>query len=109
MISRTCFASCHAMRDPLPALGADAVHGLQFGGALLDHGENLGSEPPDQLLRENRSDALHQAAAEVPLDPLGCGRRHGLHRRRLELQPVLLVPDPPALRDQPFPSGHGRQ
>src|SRR5256712_11142595 len=27
--------------DPLPALGADAIDGLQFGGALLDHGENL--------------------------------------------------------------------
>ena len=29
--------------------------------------------------------------------------------RRLELQPVLLVPDPPALRDQPFPGGDRRQ
>ena len=29
--------------------------------------------------------------------------------RRLELQPVFLVPDPPALGDQPFPCGHGRQ
>ncbi len=46
------------MRDSLPALGADAVHRLQFGGSVFDHGENLGSEPPDQLLRENRSDAL---------------------------------------------------
>ncbi len=97
------------MRDPLPALGADAIDRLQFGGSVLDHGEDLRSEPPDQLLRENRPDALDQAAAEVTLDPLGRGRRHGLHHRRFELQPVLLVSDPPALRDQPLPSSHGRQ
>src|SRR6266849_7421936 len=70
---------------------------------------DLNSEPPDQLLRENRPDAFDQAAAEVPLDPLSRGRRHGLHGRRLELQPVFLVLDPPALRAQPFPGGHRRQ
>jgi hypothetical protein len=54
-------------------------------------------------------DALNQAAAEIPLNPLGRGRRHRLHGRRLELQAVLLVPDPPALRAQPFPCRDGRQ
>ena len=97
------------MGDPLPALGADPVHRLQFCGSVLDHGENLGSEPPNQLLRENRSDALDQAAAEITLDPLGGGRRHRLHRRRFELQPVFLIPDPPALRAQPLPGSHGGQ
>src|ERR1039458_769835 len=97
------------MRDPLPALGADAIDRLQFGGSVLDHGENLGSEPPDQLLRENRPDAFDQAAAEIPLDPLGGGRRHRLHDDGFELQPVFLVPDPPALRAEPFPGGHGWQ
>src|ERR1035438_8855336 len=82
---------------------------LQFGGSVFDHGENLGSEPPDQLLRENRSDPLDQAAAEIPLDPLSGGRRHRLHDGRLELQSVFLVPDPPALRAQPFPGSHRRQ
>jgi len=51
---------------------------LQFGGSVLDHGENLGSETPDQLLREDRPDAFEQATAEVPFDPLGCGRRAGV-------------------------------
>ncbi len=101
-----CLLPC--VRDPLPALGADAIDSLQFGGSVLDHGQNLGSEPPDQLLREDRPDALDQAAAEVLLDPLSGCRRHRLHRGRLELQPVFLVPDPPAFRDQPFPCGHGR-
>src|ERR1039457_1905694 len=84
-----CLLPC--VRDPLPALGADAIDRLQFGGSVLDHGEHLGSEPPDQLLRENRPDALDQAAAEVSLDPLGGGGRHRLHGRRLELQPVFLI------------------
>src|ERR1019366_1962383 len=56
------------VRDSLPALGAYAIDGLQFGAPLLDPGDNLRSEPPDQLLREGRSDPFHQAAAEVPLD-----------------------------------------
>jgi len=76
---------------------------------VLDHGQNLGSESPDQLLRENRSDALDQAAAEITLDPLGGGRRHRLHDDGFELQPVLFVPDPPAFRAQPFPGAHGWQ
>src|ERR1039458_762949 len=67
-----CFLPC--VRDPLSALGADAIDRLQFSGSVLDHGQNLGSESPDQLLGENRPDTLDQAAAEVPLDPLGGGR-----------------------------------
>jgi TonB dependent receptor len=97
------------MRDSFPALGADTIDRLQFGGSVLDHGQNVGSEPPDQLLRENRPDAFHQAAAEVSLDSLGGSGRHGLHHRRFELQPMLLVPDPPALRTQPFPCCHRRK
>ena len=31
----SCFLPC--VRDSLPALGADAVHGLKFGGSVLDH------------------------------------------------------------------------
>ena len=59
------------LRDPLPALGADPIYRFQFGGAVFDHGENIGSKAPHQLLGENRADALDQAAAEVPLDPFG--------------------------------------
>src|SRR5882672_3021724 len=44
---------------------------IAVGGLVLDHAQNLGSEPPNQLLRENWPNALDQAAAEVPLDPLG--------------------------------------
>jgi hypothetical protein len=57
------------MRDPLPALGTDPVHGLEGGGSVLNDGEILGSEAPDQLLRQDGSNALHQAAAAVALDP----------------------------------------
>jgi hypothetical protein len=83
------------MRDPLPALGTDAVHRLQFGDPVLDDRQDFGSEPPDQFLRKNR--------------PGDRGWRHCLRGARLELQPVFLVPDPPTLGDQPFPSGHRRQ
>ena len=107
MISRTCFASYHACAIRSRRLGP--MPSTVCSSAALDHGENLGSEPPDQLLRENRAAPFHQAAAEVPLDPLGGGRRHRLHDGRLELQPVFLVPDPPALRAQPFPGSHRRQ
>ena len=41
--------------------------------------------------------------------PSAGGRRHGLQGGGFELQAVFLVPDPPAIRDQPFPSGHRRQ
>src|ERR1039458_9008663 len=99
-----CFLPC--VCDPLPALGADAVHGLEFGGSVLDHYENLGSEAPDQLLRQNRPDALHQSAAQIPLDPLGRSGRYGLHGEGFKLQPVLPVSDPDSRRAQPFPCGH---
>ena len=108
MISRTCFASRHAC----------AIRSLRFGpipstdcssGSGLNDGQNLGSEPPYQLLRQNRPDALYQAASEVSLDTCDRGRRNRLHRACFELQPVLFVPDPPALGDQPFPSGHRGQ
>jgi hypothetical protein len=92
--------------NPLPALGADPVYRLQFGRATFDDGENVGSEVPHQLLRKDRADSLHEAAAEVPLDPLGCGRRHGLQSGGFELQPMFLVSDPPAFRRQPFSRRH---
>ena len=102
-----CFLPCSF--NPLPALGADAIDRLQLGGAVLNHGENFGSESADQLLCQDWSDPLHQAAAEVPLDPLDRGRRHGLYGRRFELESVLLIPDPPSLGNEPFPGGHRRQ
>ena len=98
-----CFQPC--MGDSLPALGANAIDGLQFGRALLDHHKNLGSKSHHQLLCENRAGALHQAAGEIPLDPLGGGRRHGLHSAGFELQSVFPIPDPTSLRNKPFPCG----
>src|SRR6266567_2375978 len=109
MISRTCFASCHACAISSRRLGPMPSTVCSSADRVLDHGQNLGSESPDQLLRENRSDALDQAAAEITLDPLGGGRRHRLHDDGFELQPVLFVPDPPAFRAQPFPGAHGWQ
>ena len=109
MISRTCFASCHACAIRSRRLGPMPSTVCNFRGALFDHHKNLGSKSPNQLLRENRADALHQAAAEIPLDPIGGGGRHCLHGVGFELQPVFPVPDPASFRDQPFPSGHRGQ
>jgi hypothetical protein len=92
--------------NELPALRADSVNQSRFGRSGLNDGQNLGSEPPYQLLRQNRPDTLYQAAAEVSLDSCDCSRRNRLHRACLELQPVLFVPHPPALGHEPFPSGH---
>src|SRR5450755_1671233 len=108
MISRTCCLLPRAS-DSLSTLGADPVHRLQCGDPVLDYGQDLGSEASDQLLRQNRPDPFHQAATQVSLDPRDRGWRHGLHGVRLELQPVFLVPDPPAPCDQPFPSGYRGQ
>jgi hypothetical protein len=69
-----CLTPCDL--NPLTALGSDAIDRLQLGGSVLDDSENLGLEPFDHLLRQNRSDPLHQAAAKVSLDPFGCRRRH---------------------------------
>ena len=109
MISRICFRFLPCLRDSLPALRPDPIDGLQFGDPVLDHAQDFGSEPPDQLLGQNRPDALDQAAAEVPLDPFHRRRRHGLHQSGLELEPVLFVSDPPALGLQPLPGSYGRQ
>ena len=49
-------------RDPLAAFGSNAIDRLQFG---VDHSENLGSEPHDQILCQYRANPLDQAAAEV--------------------------------------------
>src|SRR5438874_12361219 len=108
MISRTCLASFHACAirsrrfGPIPSTDWSSA-------ARFSITARTSAEPPDQLLCKDRPYALDQAAAEVPLNTLGGGRRHGLHARCFELQPVFLVPDPPALRAQPFPRRHGRQ
>jgi hypothetical protein len=93
----------------LPSLGSNPAHRLQFGGSGLNDGSDLGSESPNRILRRDGSDAVDQDAAEVPLNPIDGPRRHGFHGTCLELQPVFLVPDPPALGNQPFPSRHGGQ
>ena len=38
MCLTTAVAGLPCVRDPLPALGADAIDRLQFGGSVLDHG-----------------------------------------------------------------------
>ena len=95
--------------NPLLALGADAIDRLQFGGTVLDDAQNFSSEPSDQLLCQDWSDPLHQAAAEVTLNPFGCGGRYDLHHRRFKLQPVLFVSDPSTFGNEPFSGGHRRQ
>src|ERR1039457_3154529 len=95
--------------NSLPAFRSDPIDGLQFRDPVLDHAQDFGSEPPDQLLGQNRPDALDQAAAEVTLDPLHRRRWHGFHQSGLELKPVLLVANPPALGLQPLPGSYRRQ
>jgi hypothetical protein len=41
------------VRDPRSGCLTPMPSTVQFGGAVLDHGENLRSEPPDQLLGED--------------------------------------------------------
>src|ERR1035438_2245046 len=55
--------------DALPAFWPDPIDGLQLPDPVLDHAQDFGPEPPDQLLGQNRSDAFDQATAEVALDP----------------------------------------
>ena len=97
------------MGDPLTPLGADPMHQMQFGRAVFDYGKNVGSEAPHQFLGEDRADPLHEPAAQIPLDSLGGGRRHGLQGRGFELKAVFLVPHPPSFGSQPLPGGHRRQ
>src|SRR5664280_1932975 len=95
--------------NSLPAFRTDPVDGLQFRDPVLDHAQDFSSEPPDQLLGQNRPNAFDQAAAEVTLDPFNRRRRHGFHQSGLELKSVLFVSNPPALGLQPLPGGYGRQ
>src|ERR1039457_6249726 len=95
--------------NSLPAFRSDPIDGLQFRDPVLDHAQDFGSEPPDQLLGQNRPDAFDQAAAEVTLDAFDRLRRHGFHQSGLELESVLFVSNPPALGLQPLPGSYGRQ
>ena len=109
MISRTCFASFHARLIRSRRLGPIPSTCCNSGASIFDDAQHVGSELLNQLLRQNRADALDQAAAEVSLDPFDRGWRHGFQGAGFELQSVFLVPDPPAVRNRPFPCGHGRQ
>ncbi len=109
MISRTCLASCHACAIRSRRLGPMPSTVCSSAARFSITARTSAPNRPTSFFARIGPMPFHQAAAEVPLDPLGCGRRHGLHACRLELQPVFLVPDPPALRAQPFPCGHGRQ
>src|SRR5271166_5969625 len=92
-----------------PAFRPYPMDGLQFRDPILNHAQDFGSEPPDELLGQNRADAFDQAAAQVSLDPFHRRRRHGFHQAGLELEPVLFVSNPPALGLQPLPGSYGRQ
>ena len=95
--------------NSLPAFRSDPIDGLQFRDPVLDHAQDFSSEPPDELLGQNRPDTFDKAAAEVTLDSLHRCRWHGFHQSGLELESVLFVANPPALGLQPLPGGHGRQ
>src|ERR1039458_5525739 len=87
--------------DLLPTLWADTIHGLQVGGVVADNTQYLSAEVFHQLLCQDRTNTLHETAAEVPLNPLARSRRDSLQDLSLELKPVLLVADPPASCRQP--------
>ena len=97
------------MGDTLLAFRPYPIDGLQFPDPVLDHAQDFGSEPPDQLLGQNRPDPFDQTTTEVPLDPFHRRRLHGLHQSGLELESVLFVANPAALGLEPLPGGHGRQ
>jgi hypothetical protein len=95
--------------DPQPALLSDAIHLFQFAGPLLNHGEDFGSKSLDHPLGEHRTNALHHAAAQVPLDAFPGGGRPGPDNAGLQLQPVFPVPHPGAGRSQPFAGADRRK
>jgi hypothetical protein len=92
-------ANLHALLPgigyPLPALWPDAIDRLQVGGVVADYFQHFGTEMADQLFREHRPHSLDETAAEVSLNPLAGSRRGRLQNLGLELESVLLVPDPP--------------
>ena len=59
-----------------------------------------------QTLGEDGADAFHHPAPEVFLNALRSGGSHGPQRRGLELEAVLFVAEPGALRGNPFPGAH---
>ena len=97
------------IRNPFPALWTDAIDRFQIGGIVTDHAQNFRAKVSDQFLREDGANALHEAAAQVPLDTLAGGRRDDFQDLGLELEPVLLIPNPPAFRRQPLSGADRRQ
>jgi hypothetical protein len=109
MISRTSFASCHACAirsrrlGPIPSTVCSSA--ARFSITARTSAPNrptsflarIGPMPLTKPLPRYRS---------IPSAVVGGTVFNG---RRLELQSVFLVPDPPALRAQPFPCGHRRQ
>ena len=92
--------------DPLAALWTDAIHGLQVGGIVAYHSQYFRTEVADQLFRQARaqppSRSLRQGTVQHP-HSWSAGRFQELG---LELEPMLLVPDPPTLSGQPFPGAY---
>jgi hypothetical protein len=78
-------------------------------GLLPTTPEHFRAEVSDQLFRQDGANPFHEAAGQVPFYTLARGWRDGFQDTGLELETVLLVPDPPAFGSQPLPSTHGRQ
>jgi len=103
MISRTCLASCHACAIRSPALGADAIDSLQFGGPVLDHGENLGSETPTSFFARIGPIPLTKPLPRYARSPRRWSA-HRLHALALNCSPCSL-----SLTHWPSPASHSRR
>jgi len=95
--------------DPFPAFWPDTIDGLQVGGVVANNPKYFRAEVSDQLFRQDGANPFHEAAGKVPFNTFARGWRNGFQGPGLELETVLLVPNPPAFRGEPLPSAHGRQ
>ena len=88
--------------DFQPPLLADPGNFLEAGGKLVDDREDSLVEFLHELLCVNRPDPLDEPAAEILFDALSRRGRAGLDEVGFELQAVIAVLDPGALRGHPL-------
>jgi hypothetical protein len=79
------------------------------GGVVGNDAQHFRAKVLDQFLCEYGANTLHEAAGQVPFDTLARRWRDGFQDLRLELEAMLLIPDPPPFGGQPFAGTDGRQ
>jgi hypothetical protein len=91
-----------ALHNALGTFGANAADLLQALRLSLDNLEGVLAKQRHDAFGHGGTDPPHVAGGEVLLDALNPGRRRGLERLGLELEPVLTVGEPDAGRGDPL-------